>query len=73
MILEIGGIYMSKRFALIVRYECGQCVYLTDTMDLDKALAEFREVQRKKCEGSLMFKDFHLPIITSAEIMLVYK
>lgn len=64
---------MNKRFALIVRYECGQCVYLTDTMDLDKALTEFREVQKKKCKDSMMFKDFNLPIITSAEIMLIYK
>ena len=63
----------DKRFALIVRYECGQCVYLTNTFDLDVALKEFRDIQKRKCEGSLMFKDFNLPVITSAEILPLYK
>lgn len=64
---------MDKRFALIVRYECGQCVYLTDKMDLEEALTEFRKVQSEKFQSSMMFKDFGLPVITSAEITLIYK
>ena len=63
----------DKRFALIVRYECGQCVFLTNTMDLDKAISEFREEQRKKFKDSVTFKDFKLPMIISAEILLLYK
>lgn len=63
----------DKRFALIVRYECGQCVYLTDTFELDAALKEFRDLQKSRCKDSLMFKDFNLPVITSAEIIPLYK
>ena len=63
----------DKRFALVVKYECGQCVFLTDTMDLSKAIAELREEQKLKYKDSTMFKDFTLPMITSAEIIPVYK
>ena len=64
---------MSKNFVLIIRYECGQCAFLTDTPELDKALTEFREEQQKKFKDSVMFKDFSLPMILSAEIHQVYK
>lgn len=64
---------MDKHFVLIIRYECGQCAYLTDTMEIDKALAEFKETQKIKFKDSVMFKDFNLPVITSAEILPLYK
>ena len=74
-IVKDGGktIMNNKRYVLIVKYECGQCAFLTNNMDLDVALSEFREVQKQRCKDSLMFKDFNLPVITSAEILLLYK
>ena len=44
-----------------------------DTMEIDKALAEFKETQKIKFKDSVMFKDFNLPVITSAEILPLYK
>lgn len=64
---------MNKNFVLIVKYECGQCAFLTNTVELDKALDEFREAQKEKYKDSVMFKDFSFPIITSAEIYQIYK
>ena len=64
---------MDKHFVLIVRYECGQCAFLTDTMDIDKAITEFKQLQQIKFKDSVMFKDFKLPVITSAEILPLYK
>ena len=69
----MGDMNVDKYFVLIVRYECGQCAFLTDTMEIDKALAEFKEVQKIKFKDSVMFKDFNLPVITSAEILPLYK
>lgn len=64
---------MDKNFVLIVKYECGQCAFLTDTIELDQAIAEFKAEQQRKFKDSVMFKDFSLPIITSAEIYQIYK
>ena len=64
---------MDKNFVLIVKYECGQWAFLTDTIELDQAIAEFKAEQQKKFKDSVMFKDFSLPIITSAEIYQIYK
>lgn len=62
---------MDKRFALVVRYECGSCVFLTNTFDLEKALAEFREVQEKRFASNLKYKSFSLPTVISAELLNV--
>ena len=64
---------MEKHFVLILRYECGQCAFLTDTMEIDKAIAEFKKLQQTKFKDSVMFKDFQLPVITSAEILTLYR
>lgn len=68
-----GGFAMDKNFVLIVKYECGQCAFLTNTIELDQAIAEFKAEQQRKFKDSVMFKDFSLPIITSAEIYQIYK
>ena len=64
---------MNKRFALVIEYTCGKCVFLTDSFDIEKALKEFREEQEKKFKGSLNFKDFTVPPVISAEILPLCK
>lgn len=61
----------NKRFALIVRYECGRIVMLTNTLDLDKALQEFnvKHMQRYGVDKSSL-----APRVLGAEILpLMYE
>ena len=61
----------KKRFALIVRYECGKVVMLTDTLELDKALQEFNEKHMKRYGVD---KSSLAPRVLGAEILpLMYE
>lgn len=61
----------NKRFALIVRYECGKIVMLTDTLELDKALQEFGEKHAKRYGVD---KSSLAPRVLGAEILpLMYE
>ena len=61
----------NKRFALIVRYECGKVVMLTDTLELDKALQEFNEKHMKRYGVD---KSSLAPRVLGAEILpLMYE
>ena len=63
----------DKKFALIITYETGKAVFLTNRADLEEALGEFREVQEERFESNLKFKSFSLPNVMSAEIVQVVR
>ena len=63
---------MSKHFALLVEYTSGECVFPTDTDDIQKALSEFQQEVRASFSSVLDDKSFSLPQIISAKIVKMY-
>ena len=63
---------MDKNFVLIIEYESGESAFLTNTPDLQKALAEYT-TQLKEKWGKTNFKNCDLPDIKKAHIVRVWK
>ena len=61
----------NKHFALIVTYETGKCVFLTDEADIIKATEEYKEKQKEIMGYKNESKFFSLPVIQSVEIVRV--
>lgn len=62
---------MEKNFVLIVKYECGESAFLTDTPDLIKALDEYNK--QRLAMLNEQSKHFSLPIIREAHIYRLFK
>lgn len=58
-------------YVLMVKYECGESAFLTDTPDLIKALNEYN-TQRMALLNE-QSKHFSLPMIREARIMRIFK
>lgn len=62
---------MEKNFVLVVKYECGESAFLTDTPDLIKALDEYNK--QRMAMLNEQSKHFSLPIIKEAHVYRLFK
>ncbi len=64
---------MKKHFVLLVTYVSGECAFLTDTPNLQRALKEFDLVRKKQVSDSVLFdKSMALPEVQSAKIVRLF-
>ena len=64
---------MKKHFVLLVKYVSGECAFLTDTPNLQRALKEFDIVRKKDMSDSVLFdKSMALPEVQSAKLVRLF-
>ncbi len=64
---------MKKHFVLLVKYVSGECAFLTDTPNLQRALKEFDLVRKKQMSDSVLFdKSTLLPEVQSAKLVRLF-
>ena len=64
---------MKKHFVLLVKYVSGECAFLTDTPNLQRALREFDIIRKKDMSDSVLFdKSTALPEVQSAKLVRIY-
>ena len=62
-----------KHFVLLVKYVSGECAFLTDTPNLQRALKEFEIVRKRDISDSVLFdKSMALPEVQSARIVKLF-
>ena len=62
---------MVNKFCLIVKYETGECAYITDKPDLLEALREYT-TKLELAHTDQCFKCYSLPEIKEARLVKVY-
>lgn len=62
---------MEKNFVLVIKYECGESGFLTNTPDLVEALNEYNEKRIAQLENQS--KHFTLPLIKEAKLYRLFK
>jgi hypothetical protein len=64
---------IKKHFVLVVKYISGECAFLTDTPNLQRALKEFDIIRKKDVSDSVLFdKSTALPEVQSAKLVRLY-
>lgn len=60
-----------NKFCLIVKYETGECAYITEKPDLLEALREY-QMKLELAHSDQCFKCYALPEIKEAKLVKIY-
>ena len=62
---------MTNKFCLLLKYETGECAYITEKPDLVDALNEYK-MKLEEAHADQCFKCYTLPEIKEAKIVRIH-